>query len=70
MDVGRILLKWKSQFIERALPRGKSFTTDYSIVLLTAEEMIAAGAAELVVSLYPDDIKDIETRAPALKNRQ
>jgi hypothetical protein len=68
---GRVLLRWNPKFIERSESDARhSFVADYSITLLTIEELVASGAMELAVNLAPEDVENLRQRAPAaLRNR-
>jgi hypothetical protein len=67
----RLLLSWIPKFIERRKSDNeKSLTADYSVVLMTVEELVATGAMEFAVDLALGDVENLKLHAPrALSNR-
>jgi hypothetical protein len=68
----RLLLRWQPKFRRTAESRdgySLAYTADYSVILLTIEEIIAAGATELAVELSGANIENLIRLAPSLENR-
>ncbi|HWZ96869.1 MAG TPA: hypothetical protein VN025_03840 [Candidatus Dormibacteraeota bacterium] len=69
----RLLLRWEPKFRKTTESKdGLSFeyVADYSVVLLTIEELIAAGATELAVDLGTEDVDNLKKHIPRpLSNR-
>ena len=67
----RVLLRWNPKFKKTSDSENQMvFTADYSVILLTIEAVIAAGATELAVELDAANIERLVKQSPAaLRNR-